>query len=541
MLSRVPQGPPGPHSCKSYADEGTWSREGLEWRKNTEDTDARMFVPQSSCLRLSQSMCWRSGGIILQSHATSTRVICANPQQAAAPQVCFCSVLIASLHSRNLSSKSALAAPESPYRKPGCSPGLKDAAAGWQGSLLRPQQHREVVKRTMRIASGSSGKELFLGSPTTPVADTLNGFLSTSSLTNQTKGMPGLVRHKSAGPPARLASVRTLKGPCLRVQPLRQEKEQAKCPPVAKNVVVRPPNNRSERAASSAASGGLRVSTASSSAEGHSASNSRGKAPKHSASDNMDYSEDGTSNSSNRGGPGEYSSSLPTSGAKESRSLSLTSESMWERTKGPRIMSTTEAYFGRVPRAPIDIQRLGLRKPQGGSVTKSSQGGFELSDPEVHERFQIARKSTKILVNGALQEKESPESFKSNSEGERRKSDVMLAAEGREAPRKKNRRTKEKTDNIRKHHDTLGNSSRNAEATAAMRAMSAAAASAAAAAEARLATAGPLPAWRQKQQQLQQKTKKSLFLHRGISFPISLFAKVKAKFSRFKSDKSDSR
>lgn len=64
--------PPGAESENCWNNCG-----GARW-----GAEPQRLLPQSSCLSLSQSMRWTGGGLIVESHAASTRIVCAGQPPA---------------------------------------------------------------------------------------------------------------------------------------------------------------------------------------------------------------------------------------------------------------------------------------------------------------------------------------------------------------------------------------------------------------------------------------------------------------------------
>ncbi|KAL8273615.1 hypothetical protein Esti_002437 [Eimeria stiedai] len=215
--------------------------------------------------------------------------------------------------------------------------------------------------------------------------------------------------------------------------------------------------------------------------------------------------------------------------AASSRAVSFVEEPL-----NRRPMSTTEAYFGRVPGASADFQRLLGFRGQDSQLTSAAAAsmGLRKGGKEQFEQpafaggaTKLGQESASIVVKGSpdkpkeVQTTQQPRSLEQQVEGKEVKKRSSSSKWGRPLP------------------PLLTQT----EAASAVRALAAAHASAEAAAAARAAYAGPLPAWRRQQQveALGNGGKASVSrqsgLRKSLSLPLTFFAKVKAKFSRSRS------
>lgn len=325
---------------------------------------------------------------------------------------------------------------------------------------------------------------------------------------------------RSTGPPVRLSSVRTVKGPLSRTQSL----EPGTRIQGANRVVVR---RRSKEVQPTGVdhTENLADATCSSVAFGHIA-----------ADDDRSSGSVQTGLGSDRSrSEGRCNESRSLSGSRDFRSrvTPTTAEPSWP-PQAHRHMSTTEAYFGRVPVASADFQRLlGFRGQEGQHLST--------------EALVVAAGGRRNVKNSGLsqfQQRDSTGSHGGLGRGHHQEvtGGTVSHAGGpeTESTNKAKRGKSKRHGSSSKTRNTRGTPLEYTEAATAVRAMAAAQASAAAAATARAANAGPVPAWRQQQIAAAKDQKisisRSSTLRKGLSFPITLLAKVKAKFTRSKSD-----
>ncbi|KAL8444420.1 hypothetical protein Emag_005515 [Eimeria magna] len=199
-----------------------------------------------------------------------------------------------------------------------------------------------------------------------------------------------------------------------------------------------------------------------------------------------------------------------------------------------RPMSTTEAYFGRVPGASADFQRLLSFRGQEAQPPSAApvSMGLRKGGNDRSEQPAFTRSITKLGQERASSVAKGSSDKPKEAQATQQPRSAEYQVESQEG-KKKIRSSK-----WRKPPTPLLSQS---QAASAVRALAAAQASAEAAAAARAAQAGPLPAWRRQQQvEAFEKSGKAFpnrqsTLRKSLSLPLTFFAKVKAKFSRSKS------
>ncbi|KAL8445388.1 hypothetical protein Emed_005655 [Eimeria media] len=327
-----------------------------------------------------------------------------------------------------------------------------------------------------------------------------------------------LARYRSAGQSVDVSGVRTVKGPRSRSEQIEREPAEQR----GRKVTVRPRRQRRSSADLSSLDADGNVSLPL-------FKPTDAKGGMYSSAWKLEEEEmnEPRTFSTRKGNARRSASVQPAS----SRAVSFSSQPL-----NRRPMSTTEAYFGRVPGASADFQRLlGFRGQEGPLSSAASasaglrKGGSErISDqPAFTESFtKLKQERAPSVANGGL-----PDKVKEAQVTQQPRSSEYQV-ESQEGKKKGS------SSKWRKPPTPL---LKQTEAASAVRALAAAQASAEAAAAARAANAGPLPAWRRQQQIESLGTNGKAFhnrqstLRKSLSLPLTFFAKVKAKFSRSKS------
>ncbi|KAL8425304.1 hypothetical protein Efla_001686 [Eimeria flavescens] len=341
-----------------------------------------------------------------------------------------------------------------------------------------------------------------------------------------------VVRHRSAALPADLSAVRTVKGPLARAQSVEPEA----APQLARKVTVRPrrreSRGREEAAETPAAAAAAEPLYLAASRRGH----SRG-GPRQQSGLLFD-----TPQPPRRRREPSLSSEDSEAGSTPAAAIAFKASSLFREQQSRRHMSKTEAYFGRVPGVSADFQRLlGSRRketPPRSFALSSEAAAASINGHESLRAFSSKQQATHSWGDGGFVQKGA-------SNAAEKDADRQKQLDGKQAPPKSGKtagQKEAKTRSSSKLRRARSSPLDQTEAATAVRALAAAQASAEAAAAARAATAGPMPAWRRQQQEASHtapqplQTRQQSALRKSLSFPISMFAKVKAKFSRSKSN-----
>ncbi|KAL8430609.1 hypothetical protein ACSSS7_005828 [Eimeria intestinalis] len=332
-----------------------------------------------------------------------------------------------------------------------------------------------------------------------------------------------LARRRSAGPSVDVSFVRTVKGPRLRSEQIEREPAAQR----GRKVTVRPRRQGRNAADDAVVGADDRVSL-----PFFNPTDAKKGIYSSAWKQEQEQSEHRTVSTRKSKTRRSFPSQAEPSVGASSRNVSFVGQPL-----NRRPMSTTEAYFGRVPGASADFQRLlsfrGSETHLPAAADCAVSMGVRKEGKERVDQPAFLGSTTKLgQERGSIVVRGSPDKL----------NEVQTTQQPRGSERQLGSKEGKDRGSDGKWRRPPTPPLAQTEAASAVRALAAAQASAEAAAAERAALAGPPPAWRRQQQQVEalEKNKKALSirqstLRKSLSLPLTFFAKVKAKFSRSKS------